>query len=323
MNKVSKRFLRMLAPGLCSAVIGLYALSASAEMESLTESELSSVEGTGISLVLEDFKYEHGTGSGRNGNRVFKITGLKSSEGEDVDVTVNQLYISGSGSNYGQNLSSVNLGRLVNPYTIDVIDGNNVGIPGKAVMQFAAPTKGGGVACLSGFAAAGICSSRPGIERPDVGLQMNVAVGGDRSANVNIHAKSAVIDGSYLRLWGDSGRNQMVGEFRLNFYTPELSVNACDQGGGNCGSRISMQDFAMEMVLGNERQPMFFDVDPSGNFTIEIAPIRNANVAYYTNPEYRGNLNIGSLSVGEKNFGSSRIEGMLIQSLKIQTRDLK
>lgn len=323
MNKVSSQFLRMLATVLCSALVGVCASSASAEMKSLTESELANVEGAGISLVFEDFKYEHGTDSGTNGNRVFKITGLKSSDGRDVDVTVNQLYVSGSGSNYGQTLSPVNLGRLTNPYTIDVIDGRDVGVPGKAVMQFAAPTKGGGVACLSGFAAAGTCSSRPGIERPDIGLQLNVAVGGSRSANVNIHAKSAVIDGSYLRLWGDSDRNQMVGEFRLNFYTPELSINACDQGGGNCGSRISMKDFAMEMVLGNERQPMFFDVDPSGNFTIEIAPIRNPNVDYYTNPEYRSNLHIGSLSVGEKNFGSSRIEGMLIQQLKIETRDLK
>ena len=45
-------------------------------------------------------------------------------------------------------------------------------------------------------------------------LQMNVAVGEDRSANINIHAKSAVIDGSYLRLWGDDDRRQMVGQFK-------------------------------------------------------------------------------------------------------------
>ncbi|WP_242634476.1 hypothetical protein [Marinobacter salicampi] len=333
----------------CLAAFGYQA--ANAELESLTETELSEVDGAGIGVVLEDFKFAHGTDV-ENG-RIFKIGGLKSADGRDVEVVVNKLYIAGANSNYGESLSPVNLGRLINPYKIDVIDGNDIGIDDKAVLEFAAPammaaTEGFDCMSASAVAGSGTCSSRPSSEsyengeRPDIGLQMNVAVGDDRSANINIHAKSAVIDGSYLRLWGDNERRQMVGQFKLNFYTPELSINACEQNGSTCGSRILMQDFALELALGNTLQPMFFDVDGTGNFVVEVASIRKPQAGeigadglqgsstetwdfyedYYTNPDYRSNLTVGNLSVGDRDFGSSRIEGMLIQHLNIKTRDL-
>ncbi|GAA3556470.1 MULTISPECIES: hypothetical protein [Marinobacter] len=324
--------------------------AAKAELQGLTETELSEIDGAGIGLVLEDFKFAHGTDV-QNG-RVFKIGGIKSSQGEDVEIVVNKLYISGSGSNYGQTLGSVNLGRLVNPFTIDVVDGNDIGVQDKAVLSIAAPTKVAateGYNCMGGGGAgSGVCSSRPSTatfvgERPDIGLQMNVTVGSNQSSNLNIHAQSAVIDGSYLRLWGDNDRRQLVGQFKLNFYTPELSINACEQDGTNCGSRIRMSDFALELALGNEFQPMFLDVDGSGNFVAEIQAIQKPAPGtigadglrsssdpatwdfyndYYTNPEYRSNLTIGNFSVGNRDFGSARVEGMLIQHLKIQTKDL-
>lgn len=331
-----------------------YSSLASAELESLSETELSEVDGAGIGLVLEDFKFAHGTDV-ENG-QIFKIGGLKSSDGRNVEIVVNKLYISGSGSNYGQSLGSVNLGRLINPFKIDVLDGNDIGVSNKAVLEFSAPAlidPSVGYDCMSASAGAGsgACSSRPASvdlpngERPDIGLQMNVVVGEDRSANINIHAQSAVIDGSYLRLWGDNDRRQMVGQFKLNFYTPELSINACEQDGSACGSRILMANFALELALGNELQPMFFDVDGNGNgnFVIEIAAIQKPEPGqigsdglrassdggtwdfyadYYSNADYRSNLTIGNLAVGDRDFGSARIEGMLIQHLNIKTRDL-
>ncbi|MGM0769290.1 MAG: hypothetical protein ACQEV6_14795 [Pseudomonadota bacterium] len=326
------------------------------ELQNLTEAELSAVDGAGIGVVLENFKFSHGTDAqDANGEqaRIFRIGGIKSTDGRDVDITVNHLYISGSGSNYGQNLSPVNLGRLVNPYRIDVVDGNTIGVRDKAVLEFAAPALMApalGFDCISAGAVAGsgTCASRPKTadyigERPDIGMQMNVAVGDDRSANINIHAASAVIDGSYLRLWGDDERRQMVGQFKLNFYSPEVSINACELDGSECGSRILLRDFALELAIGNELQPVFFDVDGTGNFVVEVAPIRqplageigadgqrassNAEAwdfyeDYYANPEYRSSLHIGNFSVGDRDFGSARVEGMLIQHLEIRTRDL-
>lgn len=126
------------------AVLGLLlgTCTANAELQDLSEQELSEIDGAGIGIVLEDFTFSHGTDTpDANGNqaRIFKIGGLKSTDGRDVEIVVNHLYISGTGSNYGQNLSPVNIGRLVNPYRIDVVDGNSIGIRDKAVLEFAAP----------------------------------------------------------------------------------------------------------------------------------------------------------------------------------------
>lgn len=353
------RFRRSLIEQRCLIVLlGLLALpwGCRAELLGLSESEMSKIDGEGVGLILENFKFSHGTdqpdASGAQ-PRIFRIGGIRSTDGRDVDITVNHLYISGTGSDYGQHLSPVNLGRLLNPWRIDVVDGNSIGIANRAVLEFAAPSMvpaEQGYNCLAATASfgSGTCSSRPATasyigERADIGMQMNVAVGADRSANINIHAKSAVIDGSYLRLWGDSDRRQMVGQFRLDFYSPELSINACSQDGATCGSRIRLSNFVLELVLGNQLQPMFFDVDGSGNFVAEVQTIRaprpgdigadglrgNSDAetwdfyeSYYTNPEFRSNLTIGNLSVGDRDFGSARVQGMLIQHLNIKTRDL-
>lgn len=327
-----------------------------AELQGLSETEMAGIDGAGIGLVLENFKFSHGTdqpdASGEQA-RIFRIGGIKSTDGRDVDITVNHLYISGANSNYGEALGPVNLGRLLNPWRIDVVDGNDIGIANKAVLEFAASSKVSadrGYDCMDSGAGvgSGTCSSRPATadfigERADIGMQMNVAVGDDRSANINIHARSAVIDGSYLRLWGDNDRRQMVGQFKLNFYSPELSINACAQDGSSCGSRILMSNFALELAIGNQLQPVFFDVDGSGNFVVEVAAIRRPQPgkiganglrsssdaeawdfyeSYYTNPEFRSNLRIGNFSVGDRDFGSARVQGMLIQHLNIKTRDL-
>ena len=347
---VSARLLLMMAAVLTVPV------HVEAELQGLSETEMSAIDGAGIGLVLENFKFSHGTdepdASGEQA-RIFRIGGIKSTDGRDVDITVNHLYISGANSNYGEALGPVNLGRLLNPWRIDVVDGNDIGIANKAVLEFAASTKvtaGQGYDCMNSGAGlgTGTCSSRPATagyigERADVGMQMNVAVGDDRSANINIHAKSAAIDGSYLRLWGDKDRRQMVGQFKLNFYSPELSINACAQDGSSCGSRIRMSNFALELAIGNQLQPVFFDVDGSGNFVVEVAAIQRPQPgeigadglrgssdaeawdfyeSYYTNPEFRSNLKIGNFNVGDRDFGSARVQGMLIQHLNIKTRDL-
>ncbi|MFP3979738.1 hypothetical protein [Marinobacter sp. KMM 10035] len=336
--------------GLCFAGAGF------AELEGLSENEMSEIDGAGIGVVLENFKFSHGTDQpDANGDRarVFRIAGIKSTDGRDVDITVNRFYVSGANSNYGESLTPVNIGRLINPWRIDVVDGNNIGIAEKAVFEIAAPAMvaaAEGFDCLSSSAVAGTgtCSSRPATadfvgERPDIGMQVNVGIGADRTGNVNIHAKSAVVDGSYLRLWGDEARKQMVAQFKLNFYSPELAIDVCAQDGTACGSRIYMSDVVMELALGNQLQPLFLDVDGGGNFVIDIASIRkplageiganglrassnpeawDSYNAYYTDPEYRSNLSIGNFSVGNRDFGSARIQGVLIQHLNIRTKDL-
>jgi len=357
-----------------AACVALISGQAQAELKSLSEDEMSSVDGAGIGVVLEDFVYSHGTDADfsysqpvESGDRVFKISGLTSPDGDAVEVIVKNLYVAGAGSNFGENLNPVNIGRLVNPFEIDLIDGNAVGIENKAVLQFAAPKKldpSEGFDCLSSSATAGsgTCASRPAVvgtgpatsfagERPDIGIQLNAAIAPgqaneDRSAHLNLHVNSAVIDGSYLRLWGDDSREQMAAEIRYNLYSPQIAIDTCSDP-TNCQSRIYLKDFSLELALGNKIQPVYFNVDEQGQFVFEVATVPQPAAGaigadgtrassdpatydfyedYYTNPEYRSNLNIGNISIGNDSgsydFGTSRIDGMLVQHLKVRTQDL-
>lgn len=348
------------------ALVGaVYAFSAQADLATLSDDEMAHVDGAGMALVLENFVFEHAHDQSKG--RLFKIGGIKNSRGQDVQILVSQLYIAREGSNYGEVLAPVNLGRLTNPYRIDVVDGNTIGIKDKAVVEIAAPSKvpqGQGYDCFTG-AAGGTCSSRPASpgfengERPDMGLKLEVQVANMSSNPLNIHAQKAVIDGTRLRIWGQDGK--MASEFKLNFYTPQLTISACEDGGGNCGKEIKMHNFGLELALGNALQPMYLDVNGEGHFVFEVKSVRDAvaqqfNVnasnlpsqlgwsgggtrnaasnknmwdyfkSYYENPEYRSNLHIGKLEVvdrgGVQDFGSARIEGMLVQYMKITSHDL-
>jgi len=325
-----------------------------AEMTSLSDNDLSEVDGAGIGLVMDDFVFSHGHDTAND--KVFRITGLTSKTGESVVVNVNQLYIARSGSNYGTTLDPVNLGRLRNPYEIDMIDGDTIGLANEAVLQLSAPKKvdeAVGYDCLDAGAAigSGTCSSRPSSatwlngERPDMGLELEVHVGAEAPKNLNFQAKSAVFDGSYLRLWGDEDTNKMAAEFRLNFYTPELEISTCSQLDQGCGSSIKMQDFQLELALGTTFQPLYIGADNvTGGLTLEIPKITheyinnlssgvsdgsaNGNAAeafftdYYSNADYRSNIIVGNLDIGGENLGSAKIEGLLIQYLDVKFRDL-
>lgn len=330
---------------------------ANAEMKSLSDQDLSEVDGKGIGLVMEDFIFSHGHAP--SDDKVFRITGLTSTTGEAVVVNVDQLYIARSGSNYGSSLDAVNLGRLNNPYEISMLDGNGIGLTDQAVLELSAPDKvdaSVGYDCVDAAAVqgSGECSSRPvsggwaNGERPDLGLELEVNVGANTPRNLSFHAKSAVFDGSYLRLWGDGTEQKMAAEFRLNFYTPELEISTCSQANEACGSAVKMQGFAMELAMGHTFQPLYLGADAvTGGLTIEIAKItheyiNNIDVTtgqsdgsaegdaayaffndYYSNPEYRSNITIDDVSVGGTSLGSAKVEGLLVQYLDVKFRDLE
>src|SRR5690554_7138372 len=93
-------FLKVLLPSLMFG-LSLLPATATAELEKLNDGELSEIDGAGIGLVLEDFIFSHGTDAPDvNGEqaRIFRIAGIQSTDGREVDITVNHLYIAGSRS---------------------------------------------------------------------------------------------------------------------------------------------------------------------------------------------------------------------------------
>ncbi len=279
-----------------------------AELKDLSEDELSGVSGEGIGLVYEDYQFNAISAeleTDPNAETVsFKLTGINDQDGNPVDVSLSQMYIAGPNTNRGQDLEGkvVNIGRLNNPYTIDMLDGNDLGGGGlqdKAVLAIAAPTH---VAQSEGYhctdksqtsAGSGTCASRPEIgsyhgERMDIGLRINTEyVDASKNTNLNFHAESAHFDGSYLRFWGGEADvdgedgsggavSTMMMEARLNVYADKLILNShkagCDFTTEDCGHDISFDQFSLELALGDAKyhQPMTFDVTSDGHFKFII-----------------------------------------------------
>lgn len=353
----------------------MLAVSSHAELADLTESELSDVTGEGIGLVYEDFQIElasevMGGGAGND----FQITGIEDAEAtpNDVTVTIGQFYFAGTGTNLGTDLTgkTVNIGRLNNPITIDLIDGNALGggaVTDKSVLSIAMPTHvplSEGYDCTDPTAAigSGTCSSRPDQavpgfrgERFDMGYKINrTFVDGAKDVNLNFHAQSANMDGSFWRFWGSdaadgvsvdgnaSADSGLMMEAQINFYADKLVFDSCDlDGASNCGEQVGFDDFSMELAVGSAQyyQPLTIDVSDSGFLHIQIQALPSPGDLrlpgdggvsadglsgdahawyndYYTNGP-KTNISIGDVTVGPAGAPES-FGSASIQGMQIQ-----
>ena len=143
---------------------------AHAEMTALDDEQLSDVQGAGIGFVLDSAMVD--------GNKAtIAINGVtNTATGQNVPITVKELYVAATGSNKGSTLAPVTLGRLNFPFKLNLAkgsvlttqldDGRVVStLPDTAdVIELAFPSLvsgAGGQPCIAGYAGAGSnCSSR-------------------------------------------------------------------------------------------------------------------------------------------------------------------
>lgn len=288
------------------ALFGLLTVSSvQAELLAMQDSELSAVQGAGIGMVLEQVLLDAGQSTGDHVTAtpaVITINDITNASGQNVPISVKEFYLGATGSNKGANLTPVTIGRLNHPFEIGLAKGeelrslrddgqfvqttpNNV-----SVLQFTFPERmaSGGNACIAGFAAAGNnCSSRAA-EKVDMGVRFdfNVIPGG-RTDILNIDITELTMDGSYLRLWGDSLRAQLVGEARLNIFAKTLDIMSCAAGAVNCATaaeqnarNIYLTNAYANVSLGyGKTQPLLLNVTSAGQFVLELPnPVLAAGV---------------------------------------------
>lgn len=339
-------------------LLGLTLLGASslaqAEMQAMDDQELSVVQGAGFGFVLDNILLDAN-------NATITINDISNGSGQNVPISVKEFYLGATGSNKGANLNPVTIGRLSSPFTLDLNKGENLrtlrddGVwvqttpSNVAVLALTFPerlTGSAGQACISGYAAAGSnCSSRAS-EKADLGIRFDFQVAAGRTDILNIDIAELAMDGSYLRLWGDSARSQLVGEMRLNLYAKSLTVMSCAAGATNCASAaeqeartITLSNTYANIALGyGKTQPLLFDVNSNGQFVLELPnPTAGATTAaqrntlasdFYANAP-RTNIVIDNLKVGSGNyntggynFGYNTLQGLSINYLKVTSHDL-
>jgi hypothetical protein len=178
-----------------------------AQLVSLDDNYLGTVDGEGLGIVLEDFIYQAGSKEIAGGAN-FEIGGLQTSDNKDVVIGISQFYIAGAGSSvtdpdtgevsYGIDVvnNPVNLGRLNNPFNFELRDGNDidVGVSNKAVLEFSAPKLHGTTA-----------SSRPSFFVSDSDRRMAVVDGAPVITNPNFGTFTTFNDNLFLES-SDSSR---------------------------------------------------------------------------------------------------------------------
>ncbi|MET1080744.1 MAG: hypothetical protein ABWY06_22260 [Pseudomonas sp.] len=327
---------------------------AQAELKVLDDTELAEVQGAGIGFVLENVLMDASQAT-------ITVNDITNAAGQNVPISVKEFYFGAAGSNKGANLMPVSIGRLNHPFEFNLAKGEALRTlrddgqwvqttpSNVAVLEFKFPerlTGAAGQPCVAGFAAAGSsCSSRAS-EKVDLGIRYDFQVAAGRTDVLNIDIRELTMDGSYLRLWGDKGRAQLVGEMRLNLFAKGLEITSCATGTAGCSTAAELTN--KTLYLGNgyanialgygKSQPLLFDVSSNGQFVLELpnpvaggasASQRNALAAdFYANAPRTSILidsfknGTGLPASGGYNFGRSEISGMSFNYLRVTSRDL-
>lgn len=335
----------------CLLAALLAAPFAHAEMTALDDEQLSDAQGAGIGFVLDSAMVD--------GNKAtIAINGVtNTATGQNVPITVKELYVAATGSNKGSTLAPVTLGRLNFPFKLNLAkgsvlttqldDGRVVStLPDTAdVIELAFPSLvsgAGGQPCIAGYAGAGSnCSSRAS-EKVDAGIRFDFGVTSTRTDVLNLDFSELAMDGSYLRFWGANARSQLVGEMRLNLYAKTFEIMSCGAGSPSCVSAaeqaartVYLTNAYASVALGyGKSQPLLFSVTADGNFTFELPKLTLANAAdFYANAPRTSlvieNLNIGGtrpgygqVPTGGYNMGRNEISGLSFNYLKVTSHNL-
>ena len=316
-------------------LLGLLSIvSAHAELVMMGDGELSAVQGAGIGIMLEQVLVDAGQNTANQAT--ITINDITNASGQNVPISVKEFYLGATGSNKGAILNPVTIGRLNYPFKLNLAKGEELRslrddgqfvqtTPSNlAVLEFAFPERlaAGGNACVSGFAAAGSnCSSRAS-EKVDMGVRFdfNVVPGG-RTDIINVDVTALAMDGSYLRLWGDSARAQLVGEARLNIFAKTIDIMSCAAGTANCTSAaeqaarsIYLTNAYANVSLGyGKSQPLLLDVTSDGQFDLELPnPLTGATSAAERNSratDFYANAPRTNIVIDNLNFGGTRVAG--------------
>lgn len=340
----------------------LYAVSAPA-LEPLSDREMADVQGAGLGFVLDQVLLD---GAGAQ----IVINDIRDDQGRNIPISMNNLYLGAAGSDKGSNLDPVTIGSLAHPFELELAKGEDLRTlrddgqwvqttpSGVAVLSFKFPERlvAGGNPCIAAYAAAGSnCSTGPS-GRADLGMRFDFQLAAGRTEMLALDFGELVMDGSYLRLWGDPGQNgngELVGEARVNVFAKTLEVMSCAQSNCDTAGETAAQRGARTLYITNgyanvalgygKSQPLRLRSSADGQFVLELqnptfagttAAERQALAAdFYANAPRTSlvfeNLTVGgtrgspsAIPSGGYNFGRNEISGLSFNYLKVSSHDL-
>lgn len=101
-----------------SACLVLISSSVSAELVALHDSEMSKATGEGLGFAIQDFIID------ASDSAELQVTGIKDSNGGEIDIDWTDFYIMGEGSEKGSERTTGNIGSYLNPWVIRSVRGS-------------------------------------------------------------------------------------------------------------------------------------------------------------------------------------------------------
>jgi hypothetical protein len=343
---------------------GMSSWSLAVAMEPLSDQELSDVQGAGLGFVLDQVLLD---GSGAQ----IVINDITNDQGQNIPISLKNLYLGAAGSNKGSNLNPVTIGSLDHPFELELAKGEELRTlrddgqwvqttpSNVAVLSFKFPERlqAGGNPCIASYAGAGSNCSSGASGRADLGMRFDFQVAAGRTEMLALDFHQLLMDGSYLRLWGDSGQNgngELVGEARVNIFAKTLEIMSCAQANCDTAGETAAQRGARTLYITNgyanialgygKSQPLRLRSSADGQFVLELqnpaaagaTPADRQALAsdFYANAP-RTNLVFENLSVGGTrssptaiptggyNFGRNEISGLSFNYLKVSSYDLR
>lgn len=271
-----------------------------AELSPMQDDDLGRVSGEGLELALRDFSFE------ADASAIFTINDIKTPTGVNVPISVSEFYIAAPLSNKGQTVAGFDWGAFTDPFSFSMISGSTAaGTPaGESILQLKFP------------------DFTPVTSRPDIGARFEMNISGGTDV-FNIDLTNVQFDGSYARIWGDPVLG-MVGQLNLNIIVDDFYVQTSSDA-GNVASELFMDNYRLNLALGyGSYQPVNFKFNPDGNFQFTLSAIPGTATEYndFYNNAPQSNFFVDEIRFGTHSFGSSRVEGISVQYLKVTSQDI-
>lgn len=168
----------------------------------------------------------------------------------------------------------------------------------------------------------------PNAGRMDLGVLMTLEHQSGNTDETWLLFNGMDLDGSYIKFWApDNGGLAASGE--LNFHADELIfqtgsvlIDGAQQPSDDLSSAWKISQFDAYVPLGNTLyQPLTLNTDEDQQLVLEIAAIdANSAERFYSEP--LGHISADNITINDWDAGSSYIEGIQVQHMRVQTHDL-
>ena len=227
--------------------------------------------------------------------------------------------VGASSSDYFENTNGFTIGNANDPFTLTLqhesfTDANDV-VSEAVSLVYAFPT------------GAYVDDLAPGVDSKfNLTTLMSMTHESGNELHTWMSLQGVSLDNSYYKFWVDPGKGLSVSgliSLKTDTFVADAQNTATAQPGTDAGSQWVVDNLDLSFPLGATLyQPLNIDVDDEHNLIIELKAINLSTAEHFYDTAPKGNLYVDNITMNGYESGAIEIEGIQLQYLRVQTRDL-